>query len=492
MTEFLIKSTVALCVLLSAYYLLLEKEKFHQFNRFFLLGSLAISFVIPFVTIEIIQEVSAVTTSSVAIPGKITAQIIEEKTPFYVLLGWILYAIITTVLFVRFINNLNKMMNKMKSGVRIKHQNATLVLLKEQTLPYTFLNTIFINEDDYQNKKIESELFTHELIHVNQKHSWDILLIEITKTVFWFNPIFIFYKKAIQLNHEFLADEKVVKSHNDVSFYQNLLLTKANQSPIYYLASNLNYSVTKKRLIMMTTTTSVSRGLFKKTILLPLLTGLVYFLCTKTVAQETKSKTTSENEIAKKPTRTESYYDKTTFKIKDDKGVVVTEKKFKELTPAEKKVVPNIFTDSKISPTTKEELDKKLEKGGPETVEIDLYDPKNQKVKKEEGSIYKSIDLTENPDYPGGMAEFYKFVGQNFKTPLTPADVKLKGRIYITFIVEKDGKLSDFKLLRDIGYGTGEEAIRVLKLSPNWTPGKVNGEPVATMYSLPITIQADK
>ena len=141
-------------------------------------------------------------------------------------------------------------------------------------------------------------------------------------------------------------------------------------------------------------------------------------------------------------------------------------------------------------PPSKEEINEKLVNGGPENVDIDLYDPKNQKLKKEEGAIYNTTEITENPDYPDGIEMFYKFVGQNYKIPVTPKDVKLKGKVYIKFIVEKDGTPSDFKLLRDIGYGTGEEAIRVLKLSPNWTPGKVNGEPVATMYSLPITIQA--
>lgn len=487
MTDFLIKSTIALCVLLGTYYLLLEKEKFHQFNRFFLLVSLIISFIIPFVTIEIIQEVASVASNNAVIPEQITANIVEKKISIYLIIGWILYGIVTTVLLLRFVINLSKLIRKTKSGAKIKHQNATLVLLKEQTLPYTFLNFIFINEEEYESNKIEPELFTHELIHVNQKHSLDILLIEVMKTIFWFNPIFIFYKKAIQLNHEFLADEKVVKSHNNVSFYQNLLLSKANQSPIYYLASNLNYSVTKKRLIMMTTTTSPSRGFFKKTILLPLFTGLVYFLCTKTVAQEVKA----NNETAPKKSFYTTYYDKTTFKIKNDKGVVVTEKKYKELTPAEKKAVPNVLTGLAFPPN-KDEIDAKIEKGGPETVEIDLYDPKNQKVKKAEGTIYKTADLTENPSYPGGIEQFYKFIGQNYKMPVTPADVKLKGKVYITFVIEKDGALSDLKLLRDIGYGTGDEAIRVLKLCPNWIPGKVNGEPVATMYSLPIIVQADK
>lgn len=61
--------------------------------------------------------------------------------------------------------------------------------------------------------------------------------------------------------------------------------------------------------------------------------------------------------------------------------------------------------------------------------------------------------------------------------------------MYVTFIVEKDGSLTDYRILRDIGYGTAEETIRVLKLSPKWIPGKINDEPVRTMYSLPITIQ---
>ena len=487
MTAFLIKSTIVLCVLLGAYHLFLEKEKFHKFNRFFLIFSLLVSFVLPFITIEIIQEVVSTTSNSVVVPEQITSSIVKEETPFYLILGWVLYGIVTAALFFRFTVNLYKLIKKSKAGVKIKHQKATLVLLQEQTLPYTFLNTIFINEVEYQNNKIETELFTHELIHVNQKHSLDILLIEIIKNIFWFNPIFIFYKKAIQLNHEFLADEKVVKSHNNVSYYQNLLLSKANQNPVYYLASNLNYSVTKKRLIMMTTTTSPSRGFFKKTIILPLFTGLVYFLCTKTVAQEVKG----NNETAPKKGFYSAYYDKTTFKIKNDKGVVVTEKKYKELTPAEKKAVPNLLGGLSTFPS-KDEIDAKIEKGGPDTIEIDLYDPKNQKVKKAEGTIYKTTDLSEDPIYPGGIEAFYKFVGQNYKTPVTPVDVKLKGKVFITFVVGKDGALTDFKLLRDIGYGTGDEAIRVLKLSQNWVPGKVNGEPVAAMYSLPITIQSDK
>jgi hypothetical protein len=161
-----------------------------------------------------------------------------------------------------------------------------LVLVDEKTIPHTFLNFIYVNFEDYNNRNIEDELYTHELVHVNQKHTVDILFIEVLKVIFWFNPLFIFYKKAIQLNHEFLADEEIVKTYNNVPFYQNLLLQKGIGTQTIYLASNLNYLVTKKRLIMMTKSTSQTIAILKKIAIIPILTGLVYFFCIEIVAQE--------------------------------------------------------------------------------------------------------------------------------------------------------------------------------------------------------------
>ncbi|WP_413999973.1 M56 family metallopeptidase [Flavobacterium sp. W1B] len=486
MTDFLIKSTASLFVLLAVYHLALEREKMHHFNRFYLLFAVVFSFTIPFITIEVIQEITNPVTSQNAIKMEAeTIAIVEDSTNYWLMTIWSIYGLITSILLIRFIRNILKLSSRAKSNTKINYKNSKLVLLEEKTLPYTFLNNIFINETDYHSRKIEAELYTHELIHVTQRHTLDILFIETVKTLFWFNPIFIFYKKAIQLNHEFLADEKVVKSHNNVPFYQNLLISKANANPTYYLASNLNYSVTKKRLIMMTKTTSTATALLKKGILIPVLTALVFSLCTKVVAQETnkKQQTTSK----KSESLFKNYYDKTTFKIKDENGKTVANKKYKDLTPKEKNIVPALLFD-KNKPLTTKEIDKVLEKGGPETFIVDLYDKKNIKVKKEDSdAIYNTAGITEKPEYPGGIENFYKFIALNYKAP---TEANLKGKIYITFIVEVDGSLNDFKILRDIGYGTGEEAVRVLKLCPKWTPGKVNGEAVRTMYSVPITIQS--
>ncbi|RTY99974.1 regulatory sensor-transducer, BlaR1/MecR1 family protein [Flavobacterium sp. RSP49] len=486
MSDFLIKSTITLFVLLAVYYLFLEKEKTHVFNRFYLLFSLVFSMVIPFITIEVIQEIAQPAVN----PGNIqilqgTAVILEETN--YLAIGlWSLYAVVTLVLAIRFISNIIKISSKMKSNTAIAYKNAKLVLVPEKTLPHTFLNTIFINKTEYNNREIEAELYTHELTHVTQKHTLDILFIELLKTVFWFNPIFIFYKKAIQLNHEFLADEKVVISYNNVPYYQSLLLSKANENQTFYLASNLNYLITKKRLLMMTKTTSKTEALLKKAMLIPVVTALLFLLCTKVVAQETNVK--KETTPVKPGNLFKTYYDKTTFKIKDEKGKITSEKKHNELTPLEKRAIPSILSKQKKLPTN-EELLATLSKGAPEVIEIDTFNSENQFVQKGENEVYNTAGITEKPDFPGGISEFYKFVGNNFKTPEQP---NLKGKIYITFIVEKDGSLSDIKNIRDIGFGTGEEAIRVLKICPKWIPGKMNGVPVRVMYSLPITIQSGK
>lgn len=105
----------------------------------------------------------------------------------------------------------------------------------------------------------------------------------------------------------------------------------------------------------------------------------------------------------------------------------------------------------------------------------------------EDTKIYSTAGIEQKPEFPGGIANFYKFVGNNFKAP---EEEGLKGKVLVTFVVEKDGTLTDIKVVRDIGFGTAAEAIRVLKKSPRWAPGEQNGKKVRVQYSLPITIQS--
>ncbi|MGV9003352.1 M56 family metallopeptidase [Flavobacterium sp.] len=596
MIHFLITSTVCLLVFLAFYHLVLEREKTHCFNRFYLLLTIVISLLIPFITYEIIEIVPAQSNEQMLIPEFTSEQTVQivEKVNYIPFILWSLYGATTLLLLIRFGKNIWKLNHKAKSNPSVIHQYATLVLVEEKTLPHSFLNFIYVNFEEYNNRAIEDELYTHELVHVNQKHTFDILFVELLKTIFWFNPVFYFYKKAIQLNHEFLADEKVVNSYNDVPFYQNLLLQKSSNIQTIYLASNLNYLVTKKRLIMMTKKTSKSLAIVKKIAIVPILSGLIYFLCVEVVAQEQnnpisvkqqnkieQNSTVSDNGIVLekeyfKGVRfkyyTDSYKDKNGKRI----GNLIIDKTYEELTEVDKDkinfsllLIPKAI--QKKSPTSKELQDfkdqkkyaiwidgvnvanSKLDNLNPKEIayfdgsvilknartkkhpqpfqywfythsyfdanemgkqktkydgsEIAVWHELNSKrlvvdnrpkqlVKLEgnpsaQDSIYNSTNLDKSPEYSGGMQAFYKFVGENFTISDEGIKDKIKGKVFVKFIIEKDGSLSNFTILRDFGYGTGEETVRVLKLSPKWKPGEIKGKPVRVQYSLPITVSAN-
>ncbi|NMH27266.1 energy transducer TonB [Flavobacterium silvaticum] len=143
-------------------------------------------------------------------------------------------------------------------------------------------------------------------------------------------------------------------------------------------------------------------------------------------------------------------------------------------------------------PKIKEIVDKKVGdkdiKGDPDaelTVEPVGTGPKQ--VVEEDNTLYNMAGIEVKPEFPGGIDKFLKFVGNNYRAP---EEEGLKGRVIVSFVVEKDGSLTDIKVLRDIGFGTGAEAIRVLKKSPKWQPAEQNGRKVRCSYQLPIMIQS--
>jgi beta-lactamase regulating signal transducer with metallopeptidase domain len=291
MIIYILKSTFCLVLLLGFYHLILEKEKMHRFNRFYLLGCILFSFLVPSFTITVAPVVleTAVLTETASI-NQISAdatpqqQIIESLDYTKYIIG--LYSLISSILLILLSKKVYQLLNKVKRNQHINYFTATVVLLKERIVPYTFLHYIFINKHTYQTESVEEQILTHELAHVEQKHSIDVLFIEVLLNLFWFNPFFRYYKKAIQLNHEFLADDAVIKSHKNITEYQQVLLNTTAQNNNIYLASNLNYSLTKKRLLMMTTPSSKTKILLKKLMVIPLIAGFTFAFAQRIEAQE--------------------------------------------------------------------------------------------------------------------------------------------------------------------------------------------------------------
>lgn len=277
MISYLIKSSICLTILMLFYQFILEREKMHQFNRFYLLGSVLFSFLAPLYSISVYIPIETIVEPVIMDEPMVgTETIIQEHPINYLHVFFTLSATISFILFIRFCINLLKIFTKIRNNINIKIDKAVLVLVNDEINPHTFWNYIFISKKDYKSQNIEKELLTHELTHVTQKHTLDVLFIELLKIFFWFNPLFYVLKKFIQLNHEFIADNKVIHLHKNISEYQHLLLNRAAWNNDYYLASNLNYSLTKKRLVMMTTRTSKVNNWLKKIAVIPLLTGSIY------------------------------------------------------------------------------------------------------------------------------------------------------------------------------------------------------------------------
>jgi len=259
MVEYVIKSTLCLTVLYSMHYLLLKNLKTFEFNRFYLLFTVVFSLVIPFIqfTTEIQlpvgQNIHDYTYSINNIKAQKSienGQIYHSSLSLFDFLVFI-YLTVSSILLIRFIFNLYRIIKIIKNSKWIVKSFPTIVLSTNKSLPYSFLNYIIVNKEEYERGNIEYELILHEQVHCNQKHSIDILFIEIVKIFFWFYPIFWIIRKEIELNHEYLADKNVLRSQ-DLNVYQQTLLNLVFRNNSTYLASDFNFSFTKKRLIMMT------------------------------------------------------------------------------------------------------------------------------------------------------------------------------------------------------------------------------------------------
>lgn len=318
MIIFFIKSTICLFVLYGFYHFFLSNQKVLLFNRYYLVFSLFFSIIASLIVIPVKSDYSLntsidkfATTTAYFIKGNALNENTYTLFTFQNIL-FSFYIVITSILLIRFALNIFRLLSKIKKNKKVDYQKKSLVLIKERSLPYSFFKYVFVNRSDYENGKIEKELLIHEEAHCLQYHSIDIIIIEFLNVFLWFNPAIWLFKKAILLNHEFLADNKVLSTF-ELDDYQNTLLNLVLRNNSASLASNFNYSLTKKRLIMMNKKTIKERMILRKICIIPLFLVLLVTLAfaqenlmkgqqgandKKSVAEASKSLTIAEEQKA--------------------------------------------------------------------------------------------------------------------------------------------------------------------------------------------------
>lgn len=304
MEIYILKSGLCLAVFYGFYKLLLEKESFHNFKRFYLLASLVLAFVIPLITFTEYREIipQEVPLFSIEIPqNTITKTTLVAYLP---IVFWSIYGLGVFLFGFKFLKNLLELVNKIKRNPKFKNESLINVLLQDLVIPHTFFSYIFLNKQKFESHQIPKEVLLHEETHAKQKHSIDVVFIEIFQILFWFNPFIYLIKRSIKLNHEFLADQSVLNKGVIPSKYQQILLAFSSNASEPQLANAINYSSIKKRFTIMKTQTSKQSLWIKSFILLPLLAILTFSFSNKQIVTQQQKATPKEiteyNQLAKK------------------------------------------------------------------------------------------------------------------------------------------------------------------------------------------------
>ena len=437
------------------YFVFLEKEKNHRFKRFYLLSSALFSVFIPLISItygsiEVVESISQNNAELMILPE---TKLVEPSIFTKENLLWAIYILGFSILFLKFSWGIFKLIKEIKFSEKIKQDHYQFILKQNKFTPYSFWNAIFLNKSDFLEGQIDYKIILHEKAHVNQKHSIDIIFIEIMLCIFWFNPAFYFYRKAIVTNHEFLADEAVLSQNKDIISYQKLILDELISEKILF-THPFNLHNTKKRIVMMTNKlTKIAK--LKSYLTLPI-SVLLFFTF-----------------VEKVPAKIENTVNKSLQKI-----VKKVEAQFSEtqVSNIEKSALKNEMIS--IKKDTIKPKKQKLEKVKDENIEMIPPPPP-----------VKEITSQAEPEFPGGLAVLRNKLAENFDvSKMKNSKGTLKGVLII--IVSEDGKSYNANYqFDDENFKTAaKDALEKTLKGVEWKPGTLNGKPVASQFKMPITM----
>ena len=413
----LILTFVATMVLYFAYKLLFLNSNRFQLNRIVLLTIAIFAFALPFIKISLegqqFQEMTSFKQEMDVI--FYSDAIIEEtavETNTLSITDIISYIYIIGVVFflMKFVYNIVKIY-KIKAGKKIEIiDDVNFIYTNESHIPFSFLNNIYIPKDN-----LDEMIIKHEMSHVKNHHSVDVILMEIMIAFQWFNPFIRMIKNELKNNHEFIADSEAIKDEDEKSNYMMLLLQQCTADDFSTIANNFSFLLTKKRINMITKNQKVKGSVIKVLLTLPVFALLILL--------NTQCDNTKPNDEKQQTTVTET-----------------------------------------------------------ETIlEQPVYDTEAATL---QDSIYRVSEVM--PQYPGGPNEIMRYLQENIKYPQSAKDNKIEGRVFVTFVVEKDGSITNATVLRGIDKECDAEALRVVSSMPKWNPGQQDGKNVRTQFTIPI------
>jgi len=531
MMIYLLKSALLLALLYGGFALLLSRETFHRFNRLALLVVMIASLALPamqltlnkpqFLCYEEVETTPVLTmdednsfeSNEIVSNDVITPSLTENQESEVREIDWekalsylYLAGILGSVGF--FLFQLFRFWRDTKGGTSTKDEEGnTIVIRGGEFSPYSFLHYIIISVSDYE--RLRKPILAHEQAHIRLGHSWDLLLLEVVKAIQWFNPFVYLLGRDLKAVHEYEADNAVLNQGIDAKTYQLLLVTKAVGNRLQTLGNNLSHHSLKKRIKMMHKTNS-NRWMMTKAVVLPALMALAVVAFAKPKV-ESISATENENILPADNKIADNSEDALVKLLHDGKSFIVNipdgtliENKAKGINvikvdnnktfiilPVNNTVVllDNKLTDIQSLTNKSRTILKKVKLSR----DISNYElvltttPVQITTSEKDDKIYDVVEV--NAGFPGGDEACFRWIKDHIKYPKECIEKEIQGRVQISFVVEKDGSITDAKVLRPIHPLLSEEALRVVKAMPKWAPAKVKGQTVRSRFNLPVSFR---
>ena len=348
MELYFLKSAACLAILLLFYKLLLEKENMHVFKRYYLLISVLAALVIPLITFTSYVEPTAERFNALIYTTEVSSEATFEKPDLsYIFFG--IYLLGVLFFSIKFIRNLRNLIIKIKTNPKVRAGSFINVLLSENVHPHTFFSFIFFNKKKYLQDEIPQDVKIHEQAHSRQKHSLDVIFVELLQIVFWFNPLIFLLKDAVKLNHEFLADREVILNGISTTTYQQTLLAYSSGDLHSDLVNPINYSSIKKRFTVMKTKTSNKAFWVRSFLIIPLIALLFYGFSNKAVVVKDSENVLIGQETPPAPLKMENYLNDNS-RIYLAGKIISTEEAANLINRRRKELTISIFENEKNKP----------------------------------------------------------------------------------------------------------------------------------------------
>jgi TonB family protein len=483
--NYLIEANAGIIVFLVLYRVLLKNETNFSFRRAYLLGGLFISMFFPLITlpgnasIPTISNLMPVYWLPELVVGNSSAAAAATTTTGWPLLSY-LYVAGIIICLVKFLIEFLQLVNLIRKS---PHRKG-IIEIESNMVAFSFFHFIFIGNATSLSPHDKEKIIKHERAHQQLGHSVDLLLLEILRILFWFNPALNVYKKELCTVHEFQADEKAIEE-NDIQTYCSLLARVALMSADFSLANHFNNSLTIKRITMINTMKTKMRW-WKPAVVVPVAAAFFFAVaCQDQVMEEIKDASKTASVATQIPLEVQSRLAELQQQNPNKKYEVLS---FDQDDYAKMKNLEKNSTGSSYVEVIKIH-DKSFEKNGASQSYVILE--KSEQVNQladltmTGDEIFMIVEESATPVV--GMEAYYKEIRSIMSYPAEARKNGVSGKVFVEFVVQTDGTLADLKVLKGIGAGCDEEAMRAIKEAGLWNPGKQKGKLVKQRMVMPVS-----